>query len=110
MKAFIMIAIALSLSCVYVEETIKEKDGFIIDMDGVMYHQDNCIDGARDFIRWLQREEKRFLFLTNSSGYLPKELTLKLKRVLDVDVDESHFYTSGLSTARFDIYFSIFFD
>ncbi|OGL67014.1 hypothetical protein A2856_00810 [Candidatus Uhrbacteria bacterium RIFCSPHIGHO2_01_FULL_63_20] len=40
MKAFIMIAIALSLSCVYVEETIKEKDGSTFKTNGTLVGYD----------------------------------------------------------------------
>jgi NagD protein len=38
--------------------------------------------------------------LTNGSGKTPKELQQKLAR-MGLDVDESHFYTSALATAKF---------
>ena len=49
---------------------------------------------------WLYKEDKPFLFLTNSSERSPRELRQKLSR-MGLDVDESHFYTSALATAKF---------
>lgn len=69
-------------------------------MDGVIYHGNQILPGVADFVDWLQRENKQFLFLTNSSERSPKELRQKLQR-MNLDVDESHFYTSALATANF---------
>jgi NagD protein len=76
------------------------KAGFICDMDGVIYHGNRLLTGALEFVRWLQDNEKKFLFLTNSSERSPRELHQKLAR-LGVDVAEGHFYTSALATAEF---------
>lgn len=81
-------------------DIIREKQGFICDMDGVLYHGNQLLEGAKEFVAWLIRENKRFLFLTNSSERTPVELKQKLAR-MDIDVDESHFYTSALATAAF---------
>jgi len=81
-------------------EIIREKKGFLCDMDGVIYHGNNLLDGAKEFVEWVDRENKKFLFLTNSSERSPRELQQKLSR-LGLDVDESHFYTSALATAAF---------
>jgi NagD protein len=79
---------------------IKNKKGFICDMDGVIYHGNKLLPGVKEFVEWLIKEQKRFLFLTNSSERTPQELRDKLKR-LGIDVDESVFYTSALATATF---------
>ena len=76
------------------------KKGFICDMDGVIYHGNQILSGVMEFIDWLQREKKEYLFLTNNSGYTPKELQQKLAR-MGLDVSEEHFYTSALATAAF---------
>ncbi len=81
-------------------ETLRSKKGFICDMDGVIYHGNRLLPGVKEFVDWLYREEKQFLFLTNASGKTPKELQQKLWR-MGLDVDESHFYTSALATAKF---------
>ena len=81
-------------------DLLREKKGFICDMDGVIYHGENLLSGVKEFVDWLYRENKKFLFLTNASGRSPKELQEKLWR-MGLDVDESHFYTSALATAKF---------
>jgi len=73
---------------------------FIIDMDGVLYHGDRLLEGAAEFVAWLRRKGKRFLFLTNSSERSPAELSQKLSR-LGIEVEAEHFYTSALATASF---------
>ncbi len=78
----------------------NEKTGFICDMDGVIYHGNQILPGVAEFIQWLHDEQKEYLFLTNNSGYTPKELNQKLAR-MGLDVPEEHFYTSALATAAF---------
>ena len=56
---------------------IESKKGFICDMDGVIYHGNQILPGVREFVEWLQKENKRFLFLTNSSEKSPLELRQK---------------------------------
>ena len=82
------------------KERLKKKRGFICDMDGVIYHGNRLLPGARDFIDWLKSTDHPFLFLTNSSERSPKELLQKMGR-LGVQVGEEHFYTSALATAGF---------
>ncbi len=79
---------------------LQDKKGFICDMDGVIYHGNELLPGVKEFIRWLQDNNKKFLFLTNSSVRSPKELAQKLSR-MGMDIDPSHFYTSALSTASY---------
>ncbi|MCD6347415.1 MAG: HAD family hydrolase [Bacteroidales bacterium] len=81
-------------------ETIHKKQGFIIDMDGVIYHGNQILPGAIDFVNWLVESKKNFLFLTNASDKTPKELQEKLAR-LGIKVDKTVFYTSALATAMF---------
>lgn len=79
---------------------IREKQGFICDMDGVVYHGNELLPPAKKFVEWLNKEQKKYLFLTNSSERSPLELRQKLQR-MGLDVEESHFYTSALATAEF---------
>ncbi len=81
-------------------EELRSKKGFICDMDGVIYHGNQLLDGAKEFVEWLYRENKQFLFLTNACSRSPKELQLKLHR-MGLDISEDHFYTSALATAKF---------
>ena len=78
----------------------REKIGYSCDMDGVIYHGNRLLPGVKEFVDWLYRENKQFLFLTNNSGKTPRELQDKLSR-MGLEVDEKHFYTSALATAEF---------
>ena len=81
-------------------EQIKSKAGFIIDMDGVIYHGNRLLPGVNEFVSWMESSGKQYLFLTNASERTPRELHEKLKR-LGIEVSEDHFYTSALATASF---------
>jgi NagD protein len=81
-------------------QKIKSKSGFIIDMDGVIYHGNKLLAGVNEFLSWMENSGKHFLFLTNASQRTPKELHEKLKR-LGINVSEEHFYTSAQATASF---------
>ena len=78
----------------------NKKKGFICDMDGVIYLGNQLLPGVAEFVNWLNENDKRFLFLTNSSERSPKELQQKLQR-MGLDIGEEHFYTSALATAAF---------
>ena len=69
-------------------------------MDGVIYHGNKLLDGVKEFVDWLTKNDKRYLFLTNSSERSPRELSQKLER-LGLSVSEDHFYTSAMATAAF---------
>ena len=57
---------------------IRNKKAFICDMDGVIYHGNQILPGVHEFVKWLQKEDKKFLFLTNSSSKTPRELREKM--------------------------------
>lgn len=81
-------------------DALRSKKGFICDMDGVIYHGDRLLPGVQELVAWFKAEEKKFLFLTNSSERSPRELMEKLGR-LGIEVEARHFYTSAQATASF---------
>ncbi len=81
-------------------KSLTDKVGYICDMDGVIYHGNRLVEGAKEFVGWLKKHNKRFLFLTNSSAKSPKELREKLSR-MGIEVAEDAFYTSAQATAGF---------
>jgi NagD protein len=76
------------------------KQGYLIDMDGVIYRGSEPIPGAADFIRHLQQNDIPYLFLTNNSAYTPLDVAVKLKK-FDIETSPEHVYTSALATAEF---------
>lgn len=81
-------------------QELMQKEAFICDMDGVIYHGNKLLPNVHEFVCWLQNNNKKFLFLTNSSERSPRELAQKLER-MGLSVSEDHFYTSALATASF---------
>ena len=81
-------------------DKLRSKKGYICDMDGVIYHGNLLLDGTAQFVHWLEENQKKYIFLTNSSERSPRELQEKLER-LGLHVGEEHFYTSALATAAF---------
>lgn len=84
-------------------DSMTNERAFIVDMDGVIYTGNHLIEGASDFVDTLQREEIKYLFLTNNSYHTPADLKERLSR-LGIDVSEDHFYTSAMATASFLLY------
>jgi NagD protein len=76
------------------------REGYLIDMDGVIYRGSEAIPGAAAFIRYLQDAGIPFLFLTNNSSYTPLDVVVKLRK-FGIETSIGHVYTSALATAEF---------
>jgi NagD protein len=77
------------------------KTGYLIDMDGVIYRENQLIPGAVDFVQALSATGTPFLFLTNNSAPTPEDLAVRLKHLGIHGLSARHFYTSALNTADF---------
>lgn len=64
-------------------EQFRNKRGYICDMDGVIYHGNRLLPGVKEFVDWLYQEDKKFLFLTNSSSKTPRELQDIVPRLIE---------------------------
>ncbi|MEQ8244099.1 HAD-IIA family hydrolase [Fulvivirga sp.] len=76
------------------------KHGLLIDMDGVIYIENQMIPGADVFIKTLLKEDIPFTFMTNNSQRTPLDGVQKLKK-MGIKVEEKHVYTSAMATAHF---------
>lgn len=77
------------------------KTGYLIDMDGVIYRENQLIPGACEFVESLLGAGIPFLFLTNNSAPTPEDLAVRLKRLGVGGISARHFYTSAMNTADF---------
>lgn len=77
------------------------KTGYLIDMDGVIYRENQLIPGAAEFVKSLTVSNIPFLFLTNNSAPTPDDLAVRLAHLGIRDLSGRHFYTSALNTADF---------
>ncbi len=73
---------------------------WLMDMDGVLVHEQRAIPGAAEFLDRLREHERPFLVLTNNSIYTQRDLAARL-RSSGLDVPEERIWTSALATARF---------
>jgi NagD protein len=79
--------------------TQRTIETYLMDMDGVLVHEERLIPGADQFIKLLQTGH-RFLVLTNNSIYTPRDLAARLTAT-GLQVPEQAIWTSALATARF---------
>ncbi|MER2492021.1 HAD-IIA family hydrolase [Catenovulum sediminis] len=73
----------------------------ISDMDGVLYRGKELIPGAKEFVQRLIESNTNFLFLTNNSEQTPIDLVRKLESLGVKGLEEKHFITSAIATAKF---------
>jgi NagD protein len=78
----------------------REIRSWLMDMDGVLVHEETAIPGADRFLTRLRERELPFLVLTNNSIYTPRDLSARL-RASGLEVPEDAIWTSALATARF---------
>lgn len=78
----------------------REIRSWLMDMDGVLVHEEDAIPGADLFLARLQERGVPFLLLTNNSIYTPRDLAARL-RLSGIDVPEESIWTSALATATF---------
>ena len=74
--------------------------GFLVDLDGVVYHGDRVIPGAPPFFRFLRERGIPFLLTTNNSTLLPRQYVEKVAR-MDIEVAESEVLASADATASY---------
>jgi NagD protein len=80
--------------------TPSEIRSWLIDMDGVLVHEETVIPGAAAFLARIGELGRRYMVMTNNSIYTPRDLAARL-RASGLDVPESCIWTSALATARF---------
>ena len=78
----------------------REIHSWLMDMDGVLVHEEVAIAGADRFVARLREREIPFLVLTNNSIYTPRDLSARLA-LSGLEVPEKAIWTSALATARF---------
>ena len=73
---------------------------YLMDMDGVLVHEEHMVPGADKFLAELREHGLPFMVFTNNSIYTPRDLRARLHRT-GLDIPESAIWTSALATAQF---------
>jgi NagD protein len=80
--------------------TRERTRSWLMDMDGVLVHEEHALPGADRFLVRLTELSLPFLLLTNNSIYTRRDLAARL-RSSGLEVPEESIWTSALATARF---------
>lgn len=75
--------------------------GYFIDLDGTVYAGKKRIPAAKRFIERLQKAGIPFLFVTNNSTQLPRDVVKNLADNHDIHVQPENVYTSGMATVDY---------
>ena len=78
----------------------REIQSWLMDMDGVLVHEDKPIPGAAEFIDRLRACGLPFLVLTNNSIFTRRDLAARLA-ASGLQLEEEAIWTSALATANF---------
>jgi len=73
---------------------------YLLDMDGVLVHEEHLIPGADLFIAELIARETNFVVVTNNPIYTRRDLRARLLAT-GLDIPEERIWTSALATAKF---------
>jgi NagD protein len=73
---------------------------YLMDMDGVLVHEEHKIPGADEFIAELTESGTNFVVVTNNPIYTRRDLRARLL-ASGLDIPEDRIWTSALATARF---------
>ena len=80
--------------------TERQIDSWLMDMDGVLVHEERAIPGADRFLAQLRDRGAPFLVLTNNSIYTQRDLAARL-RISGLEIPEESLWTSANATAKF---------
>lgn len=79
---------------------MKNKAGFLLDMDGVIYRGDELVKGTAQFLKRLDQQKIPYLFLTNNSQRTRRDVVRKLG-ALGIQTKDERIFTCAMATARF---------
>jgi HAD superfamily hydrolase (TIGR01457 family) len=69
--------------------SVADLTTYLTDLDGVLYRGQELLPGAQAFVHWLNKRQKKYLFVTNNSYSTRSQVVHKLQR-LGIPTDESH--------------------
>lgn len=78
---------------------VDEFDGFLVDLDGVVWVGRELVPGSAEALRELREAGKEIVFVTNNPGRPPATYVERL-RAAGIPVAEGRVVTAGLATAR----------
>ena len=77
---------------------LKQKKLFLLDMDGTIYNENSIFEGTLDFLRLIEENGGRYVFITNNSSKSVKDYITKVNN-MGIPANEDSFFTSAQATA-----------
>lgn len=74
--------------------------GFLIDLDGVIYQNNQLIEGADKTVSWLQKLAIPYLFVTNTTSK-PQAAILEKLRAMGIPVQKQALLTPPIAAAQY---------
>ena len=81
-------------------QRLKDKKLFLLDMDGTIYLGDDLFDGTKDFLEHVKKSGGKYVFLTNNSSKGIEGYLKKMER-LGIPAEAEDFLTSTDATIRY---------
>lgn len=79
---------------------VDSYDAFLFDCDGVLWHGDRLVPGAKDMLAALRARGKTVLFITNNATKSREEYKTKFDK-LGIAAEATEIHTSASATARY---------
>ena len=79
-------------------DSLRMKKLFLLDMDGTIYNENQIFEGTLDFLRQIELQGSRYIFITNNSSKSVEDYVKKVN-AMGIPASDSHFYTSSQATA-----------
>lgn len=79
---------------------MKSYDAYLIDLDGTIYRGGRAIPEAVRFVRYLQREQIPYLYVTNNASLPPEKVAERLT-AMGLAARKEDVYTSSMAAAAF---------
>ena len=79
--------------------SITNIQGFLIDLDGVLYIEDRTIPGAVETVNWLREKGFQFRFLTNTTMHSRDTLVAKLAR-FGIQAESGEMFSTTVVAAK----------
>lgn len=74
---------------------------YLIDLDGTLYSGSVLLDGAIEFITYLQKEQLPFVLLTNNASRTKKQNADHITSLGFTGITEENFYTSAMAACKY---------
>lgn len=79
---------------------MRDYQGYLIDLDGTLFRGTELIEGALEFMEWLNKQDIPYLYLTNNSTRTPEQVAKKLRK-FGFPATAEQVYTSAMAAAQY---------